>query len=465
MTKNKDTHYDLISLGGGSGGIAAANMAAKLGKRVAIIENDLLGGACVNRGCVPKKAMWYAAQLAHQLDHDYQGYGFDVTLNDFSWKKLVQSRDAYIHNIHKYYNNTIEKHEIDLYQGWGKFVNTNTLIITTKDKTPFTPSPPKISADHIILAPGSKPIIPNIPGAEYGITSDEFFTLKKQPRKAIIIGSGYIAVELAGLLHNLKTETILLIRKEKVLRHFDPILSDTLMECMTMDQLAYKTNTQITKVSKQADSLLHLTLNTGEEICDVDCLIWAIGRSPNTSELGLEHAHLSTDKDGFIACNAYQETKIPNIYASGDITGKHQLTPVAIAQSRRLVRRLFAKERPPTIDYNDIPTVVFSHPTIATCGLTEREAIEIHGATNIKVYTSKFTPLYSAISGYRTPTQIKLITKGKHERVIGIHMIGLQCDEILQGFAVAMKMGATKADFDMTIAIHPTSAEELVTLQ
>lgn len=448
-------HYDLICIGGGSGGIACGVMSAKLGKKVAIIEEKQLGGTCVNRGCVPKKAMWYAASISHMLKHDMQGYGFDITKNGFSWEKLVESRDQYISNILKYYDKSLATNSIDHYNAWGKFVDNHSIEVNGEI----------ITADHIVIAPGGYPTIPSdIPGSEYGITSDGFFELKEQPKKVVVVGAGYIAVEIAGMLNALGSETTLILRKHQALRTFDKAIKDTLDECMKADGINILPETQITAVAKNENDQLTITLNDGEKIQNVDSLIWAIGRSPNTHNFGVEKTQINLKESGYIPVNEYQETNIKNVFAIGDATGAAQLTPVAIAAGRRLARRLFNNEKGLKVDHNLIPTVVFSHPAIGTVGLTEEEAIEKFGNDNIKCYTSKFTALYCAVSGHRVPTLVKLITQGKSEKVVGCHLIGLNVDEILQGFAVAMKMGATKKDFDDTIAIHPTSAEELVTL-
>ncbi|MDC0535279.1 glutathione-disulfide reductase, partial [Francisellaceae bacterium] len=403
----------------------------------------------------PKKAMWYAASISHMLKHDMQGYGFDITKNGFSWEKLVESRDQYISNILKYYDKSLATNSIDHYNAWGKFIDNHSIEVDGEI----------ITADHIVIAPGGYPTIPSdIPGSEYGITSDGFFELKQQPKKVVVVGAGYIAVEIAGLLNSLGSETTLILRKHQALRTFDKAIKDTLDECMKADGINILPETQITTVAKNENDQLTITLNDGEKIQNVDSLIWAIGRSPNTHNFGIEKTKIQLKDSGYIPVNEYQETNIKNVFAIGDATGAAQLTPVAIAAGRRLARRLFNNEKGLKVDHNLIPTVVFSHPAIGTVGLTEEEAIEKFGNDNIKCYTSKFTALYCAVSGHRVPTLVKLITQGKSEKVVGCHLIGLNVDEILQGFAVAMKMGATKKDFDDTIAIHPTSAEELVTL-
>lgn len=453
-------HFDLICIGGGSAGIAAGVQAARLGKKVAIVEARELGGTCVNRGCVPKKAMWYAANLASCLKHDVQGYGFNVELKSFDWQVLKAKRNNYISNIHQFYNKLFDAQKMTHFKGWGKFKNPDTIIIDNENGTT------EISADYVYICPGAHPVIPtDIPGAKHGITSDDFFELNQQPKKAVVVGGGYIGVEIAGVFHELGTETHLVIRRDKPLKDFDEMLSDELLSNMKMLNLNVRPNTIITEVVKKANGLLDIHTQNNGVLSDVDCLIWATGRVPLTSELGLENTNIVLNKDGTIPVDAYQKTTHDHIFAIGDATEAAQLTPVAIAAGRRLSRRLFNREYDLKLDTHLIPTVVFSHPAIGTVGLTEKEAYIQYGKENVKVYHSKFTPLYAAISGFRMQTVMKLIVTGEQEKVIGCHLIGLDADEILQGFAVAIQMGATKKDLDNTIAIHPTSAEELVTMR
>jgi glutathione reductase (NADPH) len=451
----KNTHFDVISIGGGSGGVAAAVQAAKFGKKVAIIEKLQLGGTCVNRGCVPKKAMWYGGMLADQLKHDVKGYGFDIEYKGFDWSVLKQKRDQYINNIHGFYDRLLEKWDITLFNNWGKFKDNKSVELDDGQV---------ITADHIYISPGAYPIVPsNIKGAKLGITSDDFFELKDTPKKAVIVGGGYIGVEIAGVLNALGTDVTLVVRRDKPLMEFDDTISDTLVECMEMTGLKILNHTNITNIEKSGDNL-NISFDNADAMLDVDTLIWATGRAPNTQNLGIENTDIEMTSKGVIPANEWQETNVANIYSLGDASGGAQLTPVAIACGRRLSRRLFNGETnlKPHLEY--IPTVIFSHPAIGTVGLPEKEAIAKHGQDDIKVYKSRFTALYSAISGFRMPTVMKLVVQGENEKVIGCHMIGLNVDEMLQGFAVAISMGATKQDFDNTIAIHPTSSEELVTM-
>ncbi len=447
-------HFDYISIGGGSGGIASANRAARLGKKAAIIEVGPMGGTCVNVGCVPKKAMWYAGQIADAL-HYAADFGFKAPLQSFDWATLVKNREAYIERIHASYQRGFDNNDVTVINGFATFVNKNTLEV---NGTLYT-------ADHITIATGGRPSIPSIEGAEHGIDSNGFFALTTQPKSVAVIGAGYIAVELAGVFHALGTQAHLIVRKEKPLRGFDDMLSDTLVEQMAKHGPTVHTHSIPTRVEKHDDGLLTVHLENGKSVGPVETLVWAIGRVPANDKINLAAAGVEVDERGFIPTDKYQNTNISNIYAVGDNTGRAQLTPVAVAAGRRLCERLFNNKPYEHLDYSNIATVVFSHPVIGTVGLSEKDAIAEYGADQVKVYNSQFTALYQALTeDYRDPTRMKLICVGKEEKIVGIHSIGFGSDELLQGFAVAMKMGATKADFDNTIAIHPTSAEEFVTM-
>ncbi|WNC68519.1 glutathione-disulfide reductase [Thalassotalea nanhaiensis] len=446
-------HFDYIALGAGSGGIASINRAAMHGKKCALIEAKALGGTCVNVGCVPKKVMWYAGQIADAV-HYSKDYGFDLTAGKLNWEKLVESRQAYISRIHQSYDNGLAKNNVTVINGFGKFIDKNTIEVNGETYT----------ADNILIATGGRPSVPNIPGAEYGITSDGFFALNEQPKRVAVVGAGYIAVEIAGVLNALGSETTLLVRKHKPLRDFDDMMSDTLVEIMAAEGPTLKTHCTPKEVIKNSDNSLTLELENGEAIT-VDAIIWAIGREPATDNINIKATGIELNARGFIDTDKYQNTSVENIYAVGDNTGRAQLTPVAVAAGRRLSERLFNGKTDEHLDYNLIPTVVFSHPTIGTIGLTEQQAIASFGDEDITVYTSQFTSMYTAVTQHRQPCRMKLICQGKNEKIVGMHCIGLGSDEMLQGFAVAVKMGATKADFDNTIAIHPTAAEEFVTMR
>ncbi|KGJ96799.1 glutathione-disulfide reductase [Colwellia psychrerythraea] len=451
-------HFDYLAIGGGSGGIASANRAAKLGKKAAVIEAKYIGGTCVNVGCVPKKAMWYAGQISDALKYA-NDYGFSQHLtqgeSQFDWGKLVANREAYIKRIHAAYQRGFDANDVTVINGFAKFVDKNTVEVNGE----------LITADHITIATGGRPSIPTIEGAEFGIDSDGFFALTEQPKTVAVVGAGYIAVELAGVFYALGSETHLLVRKEKPLRGFDDMLSDTLVEQMAKHGPTLHNHSTPERIEKLSDGRLVVHLTNGKSLEPVDTLVWAIGRDPATDNINLAATGVETNERGFIETDKYQNTNVDGIYAVGDNTGRAQLTPVAVAAGRRLCERLFNNKPDLHLDYSGIATVVFSHPVIGTVGLTEDEAKAEYGEDNITVYNSQFTALYQAITeDYRDPTRMKLICAGNDEKVVGLHSIGFGSDELLQGFAVAMKMGATKADFDNTIAIHPTSAEEFVTL-
>ncbi|MFH7585735.1 glutathione-disulfide reductase [Oceanimonas smirnovii] len=447
-------HFDYIAIGGGSGGIASANRAAMHGKKVALIEAKDLGGTCVNVGCVPKKVMWHGAQVAEAIKLYAADYGFDVELKGHSWSTLVESRQAYIGRIHQSYDRVLGNNKVTVIKGFARFKNANTVEVNGEEYT----------ADHILIATGGEPIIPHIPGAEHGIDSNGFFELTEQPKRVAVVGAGYIAVELAGVLHGLGSETHLLVRKHAPLRNFDPLLTDTLVEVMAADGPTLHTHSVPQSVEKHSDGSLTLTLENGESLT-VDCLIWAIGRRPLTGSLNLESAGVELDDKGYIKVDEYQNTSAPGVYAVGDNIGYVELTPVAVKAGRQLSERLFNNKPNAKMDYELVPTVVFSHPPIGTMGLTEPQARERFGDDKVKVYTSSFTAMYTAVTQHRQPCKMKLVCAGDDEKVVGIHGIGFGMDEILQGFAVAVKMGATKADFDACVAIHPTAAEEFVTMR
>ncbi|MCB1755511.1 MAG: glutathione-disulfide reductase [Gammaproteobacteria bacterium] len=447
------THYDLIAIGGGSGGLSVANRAASYGARCAIVEYDRLGGTCVNRGCVPKKVMWYGASMAHTLK-DAAGYGFDIEQKGFSWSSLVARRENYINGINTWYETYLSEPKVDVIQGLAAFVDPKTIVVNGQ----------QYSADNIVIAPGGEPIVPDLPGAELGITSDGFFLLEEQPEKVAVIGAGYIAVELAGMLSALGSDVTQIIRKKHFLRGFDPILFNTLTEEMQKSGVKIVPETLIRGLEEKAGKIAILTYE-GQCLEGFDTVIWAIGRRPLTEQLNLHAAGVFADEQGYIPTDSWEDTNVKGIYAIGDVNGKAQLTPVAIAAGRRLADRLYGGQPERRLDYENIPTVVFSHPPIGTVGLTEPEAHDEFGGEQVKCYTSSFTPMYSVFGHHQTQTALKLVTVGEEEKIVGCHVIGLGADEMLQGFAVAIRMGATKKDFDDTVAIHPSSAEELVTMR
>ena len=456
MTK----HYDYIAIGGGSGGIASINRAASYGKKCAIIEAKHLGGTCVNVGCVPKKVMFYGAQVAEAINSYAPAYGFDVEVKKFDYSKLVESRQAYIGRIHTSYNNVLAKNNVDVLNGFARFKDAKTIEVSYADG-----STELVTADHILIATGGRPSIPAVKGAEYGIDSNGVFALNELPKRVAVVGAGYIAVELAGVLNSLGSETHLFVRQHAPLRNQDPLIVETLVEVLAQDGIQLHTKALPEEVVKNTDGSLTLKLQDGRKTT-VDTLIWAIGREPATDVINLEVTGVKTNSRGQIIVDKYQNTNVPGIYAVGDIIeGGIELTPVAVAAGRRLSERLFNNKPNEHLDYNLVPTVVFSHPPIGTVGLTEPQAIEQYGEENVKVYKSSFTAMYTAVTTHRQPCRMKLVCVGPEEKIVGIHGIGFGMDEMLQGFAVALKMGATKKDFDNTVAIHPTAAEEFVTMR
>lgn len=419
--------------------------------------------------CVPKKVTYNAAALAEAI-HDSKAYGFSVEETaPFDWSTFKTKRDAYIQRLNGIYERNLNNDKVDYVHGWARLTSKNQAEVTLDDQSKVL-----INAKKILVAVGGKPTIPpEIPGAEYGTNSDGFFDISTQPKKVAIVGAGYIAVEFAGMFNALGTETHLFIRHDTFLRNFDPMIQESVTKEYERLGVKLHKRSQASKVEKDSNGKLTVTYkdDQGNEsvVSDVDNLIWAIGRTPETKGIGLEEAGVKLSEKGHIVVDEYQNTAVDNIYALGDVTGEVELTPVAIAAGRRLAHRLFGGPEYSTLklDYNNVPSVVFSHPEVGSIGLTEPEAIEKYGKDNIKVYKTSFTAMYYAMMEpeQKGPTSYKLIVTGPEEKVVGLHIMGIGSGEMLQGFGVAIKMGATKADFDSCVAIHPTSAEELVTLK
>lgn len=446
--------YEYLVIGGGSGGLASARRAAGYGARVALVEAGRLGGTCVNLGCVPKKVMWNASSVAEHLA-DARGYGFDVEVRGFDWGALKRARDAYVERLNGVYRRNLEVDGVERIEGRARFVAPRTIEVAGR----------WIEGEHVLIATGGRPHVPAVPGAELGISSDGFFALESLPRRVAIVGAGYIAVELAGVLHALGAEVVLMLRGEVLLARFDALLRDTLMEEMSGAGIGVLPCLHLERVEREPDGTLAMLSAAGERHSGFDTLLWATGRVPDTATLGLDAAGVAVDSAGHVVVDALQDTGAERTYAVGDVTGRWQLTPVAIAAGRRLADRLFGGVPGARLEYEDIPTVVFSHPPIGTVGLTEEQAHERYGQSGVKVYTTRFTNMYHAVTQRRSATAMKVVTVGERERVVGIHVIGRGADEMIQGFAVAVRMGATKADLDRTVGIHPTAAEELVTLR
>jgi glutathione reductase (NADPH) len=447
--------FDLLVIGGGSGGLATAQRAAQYGARVALFEPARLGGTCVNVGCVPKKVMWNAAELAAALTHAPH-YGFDVRAGGHDWAKLKHGRDAYVARLNGIYRRNLDSKGITTVPAAAHFVSATELITTAGER---------YRAKHIVIATGGLPKIPALPGAELAITSDGFFELERLPRRIAIVGSGYIAVELAGVLRGLGSDVQLFIRHETVLRHFDALLSEQLMAALRASGIEVVTGVTTHALARREGHGLSLEAIDGRRFEGFDTVLFAIGRAPHTARLGLETAGVACSPEGFVLVDRFQNTSVPGIYAVGDVTGQAELTPVAIAAGRRLADRVFGGMAGRHLRYDVIPTVVFSHPPIGTVGLSEREARERYPHEPIKIYQAEFVSMFYALMEKKPQTAMKLVCVGEEERVVGCHVIGLGADEMIQGFAVAVSMGARKRDFDDTIAIHPTSAEELVTMR
>ena len=448
-----NNHFDLIVLGGGSGGIASAVRAAKYGAKVAVVEPNYLGGTCVNLGCVPKKLMYNASTIAEMLHHA-SDYGFSTVTPAVDWNSLVSKRNTYVQHLRKNYAKRLTQHHITHLQGYGVFHEEHSVRV--QDST--------YQAEHIIIATGGEPSQPLIHGVQHAIDSDGFFALTKQPKKVAIIGSGYIGVELAGILNSLGSETHLLMRGIRPLSRFDNVLGDTLLEIMQQQGIHIHKNHKAQAINLHSDGRKSIVCQSGSIIQDIDVIITAVGRTPRTATLNLEKVKVTTDQRGLILVDSFQNTTTKSIYAIGDVTNAPALTPVAIAAGRRLADRLFGRQPDACLNYDNICTVIFSHPPIGTVGLSEKEAIKQYGKDLIKIYQTRFTPMFDAFTESKIPTVMKLVTLGNEEKIIGLHVIGQGADEMLQGFGVAIKMGACKKDFDNTVAIHPTSAEELVTM-
>ena len=447
--------FDLFVIGAGSGGIATARRAAQYGAKVGIVESDRLGGTCVNRGCVPKKLMVYASHFPGAFEES-AGYGWTVGETSFDWLKMITAVNNEVDRLNGIYQRMLDNSEVKVYRGYGKFIDPHTIEIGDQ----------KVTAEKILIAVGGKPVKPDdIPGVEYAITSREIFNVKEQPKRIVIIGGGYIGVEFACILNGLGTEVTLVIRGDKILRGFDEDLRSEIQEGMERHGIRILTNKPKLSIAKQ-DQGLEITVHSAsgdEEIIVADAAsLAATGRIPDLADLGLENTAVEV-VNGAVAVDEYNQTAENHIYAVGDCTDRINLTPVAINEGRAFADTHFGgKSR--QMCYDNIPTAVFSYPEAATVGLTEAEAREQYG-DGIKVYRSKFRPMYYTIPGKQEKTLMKLIVDNNTDKVIGAHMVGDSAAEIIQGVAIAVKMGATKADFDATVGIHPSSAEEFVTMR
>lgn len=446
--------FDLFVIGGGSGGIATARRATEYGAKVGLAEYDRLGGTCVNRGCIPKKLMVYSSRFP-QLFKDAEGYGWSPIESQLNWQKLITEVHQETMRLNGIYQKMLDNSKVTVFPNYAKFLDAHTLEVGDQ----------KITADKILIAVGGHPVKPNIPGIEHTVVSDAMFQLPEQPKRILVLGAGYIGVEFACIMHGLGTEVVQLIRKDKILRGFDEDIRDEIQAEMIHQGIKIMPATFPTSIEKTADGLkVHIQGKESSEILLVDAVgLAATGRIPKLDNLGLENVNVEI-KNGAVVVNEYSQTSEDHIYAVGDCTDKINLTPVAINEGRAFADTVFGN-KPRLMSYENVPSAVFSTPEAATVGLTELEAKSQYGEAAIKIYRSKFRPGYNVLPGREDKTFMKLVVHQESGKVIGAHMVGDHAAEIIQGVAIAVKMGATKADFDATVGIHPSAAEEFVTMR
>jgi glutathione reductase (NADPH) len=444
--------YDLIVIGAGSGGVRAARMSASMGKRVAIIERQYLGGTCVNVGCIPKKLFHYAAQYPAHF-HESVGFGWTVPEPSFNWNTLVKNVASEVQRLNGIYRNLLLNAGVQLFEQEAHVVDEHTVAVGNESLT----------AERILIAVGGEPWKPDIPGAEYSITSDAFFSLPAIPASAVIVGGGYIAIELASILHGFGVKTTLLHRGEKLLKNFDSDISQFLQQEVEKKGMKLILNENINAIEKTADGLTAKCVS-GLAL-QADCILYATGRKPVVDRLGLENVAVKLKASGHIEVNSNYQTAEPSIYAIGDVVGHKELTPVAIAEAMWLVDHWFGNNTKQAIDYELIASCVFSTPEAGTVGITQQQAEERYGVNDVVIFRTDFRPLKHTVSGDSERMMMKLVVQKSTDKVLGLHMVGAEAGEIVQGFSVALQMGATKQQFDATIGIHPTAAEEFVTLR
>ncbi len=443
--------YDLFVIGAGSGGLASSKRAASYGAKVAIAENDLVGGTCVIRGCVPKKLMVYASTFSH-LYEDAIGYGWSPVESSFNWEKLVTTVDTEVRRLSKLHISFLEKAGVELISGYAKFIDPHTVEVGDR----------KITAAKILIAVGGEAHRIEIPGIEHAITSREIFLLKEQPKRLAILGGGYIGVEFACIMNGLGSQVTQIIRRDRILHYFDEEIRANVQEGMVKHGIEFVTKSSIAQIEKTPEGLKLTLSGQSSETLTVDALLCATGRLPNLEKLGLENAGVETEK-GAIAVTKDSRTNQPHIFAVGDCTNRINLTPIAIAEGRAFADTEFGNN-PRAISHENVASAVFSQPEAATVGLSEEEA-RAKFPDSIKCYTAKFKPMFHALTGADEKTFVKLVVETNTDRVLGVHMVGKDAGEIIQGMAIAVNMGATKKDFDATIGIHPSTAEEFVTLR
>ncbi|KMN16914.1 glutathione-disulfide reductase [Pseudomonas weihenstephanensis] len=443
--------FDLFVIGAGSGGVRAARFAAGFGAKVAVAESRYLGGTCVNVGCVPKKLLVYGAHFAEDFEQA-SGFGWTLGESSFDWATLIANKDREINRLNGIYRNLLVNSGVTLIEGHARITGPNEIEVNGQ----------RHSAKHILIATGGWPQIPEIAGREHAISSNEAFFLKELPKRVLVVGGGYIAVEFAGIFHGLGAQTSLLYRGDMFLRGFDGAVRKHLHEELTKRGMDIQFNADIARIDKQADGSLKATLKDGREL-EADCIFYATGRRPMLDNLGLETTGVKLDKRGFVEVDDLYQTAEPSILAIGDVIGRVQLTPVALAEGMAVARRLFKPEQYRAVDYAMIPTAVFSLPNIGTVGLSEEQAIEEGHA--VQVFESSFRPMKLTLTDCQERTFMKLVVDANTDKVLGCHMVGPEAGEIVQGLAIALKAGATKQHFDETIGVHPTAAEEFVTMR
>ncbi|MBV6288218.1 glutathione-disulfide reductase [Pseudomonas aegrilactucae] len=443
--------FDLFVIGAGSGGVRAARFAAGFGANVAVVESRYLGGTCVNVGCVPKKLLVYGAHFADDFEQA-AGYGWSLEDAQFDWGQLIANKNREIERLNGIYRNLLVNSGVTLLEGHGRLTGPHEVEV---DGTRY-------SARNILIATGGWPQIPEIPGRELAISSNEAFYLKTLPKRVLVVGGGYIAVEFAGIFQGLGAATTLLYRGDLFLRGFDGAVRTHLKEELEKRGLDLQFNSDIQRIDQQADGSLKATLKDGRELV-ADCVFYATGRRPMLDNLGLENTEVQLDTRGFVQVNDQYQTDEPSILAIGDVIGRVQLTPVALAEGMAVARRLFKPEQYRPVDYQNIPTAVFSQPPIGTVGLTEEQALE--AGHKVQVFESRFRPMKLTLTEVQEKTLMKLVVDADTDRVLGCHMVGPDAGEIIQGLGIALKAGATKQQFDETIGVHPTAAEEFVTLR
>lgn len=443
--------FDLYVVGAGSGGVRAARFAAGFGAKVAVAESRYLGGTCVNVGCVPKKLLVYGAHYAEDFEQA-SAYGWTAGEASFDWATLIANKDREINRLNGIYRNLLVNSGVVLHEGHAKITGPHEVEINDQ----------RYTAKHIMIATGGWPVIPDIPGREHAISSNEAFFLKELPKRVIVVGGGYIAVEFAGIFHGMGAQTSLLYRGELFLRGFDGAVRKHLAEELTRRGLDLQFNADIKSIEKLDDGSLRVELKDGKTLL-TDCVFYATGRRPMLDNLGLETTGVTLDEKGFVQVNEKYETAEPSILAIGDVIGRVQLTPVALAEGMAVARRLFKPEQYRLVDYRMIPTAVFSLPNIGTVGLTEEQAKE--EGHEVEIFESRFRPMKLSLTECQERTLMKLVVDARTDKVLGCHMVGPDAGEIVQGLAIALKAGATKRDFDETIGVHPTAAEEFVTMR